>query len=65
MSTKDRASNGARDPKGRVTKAVGGITTSNRDLQKKSTTDQVKAGMKAAVENLEDAGDTVKDTVTP
>ena len=48
-----------------MTKAVGGITTSNRDLQKKSTTDQVKAGMKAAVENLEDAGDTVKDTVTP
>ena len=65
MSTKDRASNGAQDPKGRVTTAVGGITISNRDLQTKSTTDQVKAGMKGAVENLEDAGYTVKDTVTP
>jgi uncharacterized protein YjbJ (UPF0337 family) len=64
MGTKDRASNRAQDPKGRVTKAVGRIT-GNRDLKNKSTTEQVKAGMKTAGENLEDAGYTVKDTVTP
>jgi uncharacterized protein YjbJ (UPF0337 family) len=65
MSTKDRASNRAQDPKGRVTKAVGRITTSNRDLQNKSTTEQVKAGMNAAVENLEDAVDTQSRTPSP
>ena len=63
MSTKDRASNGAQDPKGRVTKAVGSIT--DPDLENKSTTDQVKAGMKTAKKNLEDAGYKVKDAVTP
>jgi hypothetical protein len=61
MSTKDRGSNGTQDPKGRVTKAVGRIT----DLENKSTTDQVKAGMKTAKKNLEDAGYKVKDAVTP
>jgi len=55
MSTKDRASNGAQDPKGRVTKAVGRIA-GNPDLENKSTTDQVKAGMKTAGEDLKDAG---------
>ena len=64
MSTKDRASNGAQDPKGRVTKAVGGIT-GDGDLKNKSTTDQVKAGMKTAKKNLEDAGYKVKDAVAP
>jgi uncharacterized protein YjbJ (UPF0337 family) len=64
MSTKDRASNRAQDPKGRVTKAVGRIT-GNRDIENKTTTDQVKAGMKTAGENLEDAGYKAKDAVTP
>jgi uncharacterized protein YjbJ (UPF0337 family) len=64
MSTKDRASDGAQDPKGRVTKAVGRITA-DRDLKNKSTTEQVKAGMKTAKKNLEDAGYKVKGTVTP
>jgi uncharacterized protein YjbJ (UPF0337 family) len=64
MSTKDRGSDGAQDPKGRVTKAVGSVT-GNRDLENKSTTDQVKAGMKTAKKNLEDAGYKVKDAVTP
>jgi uncharacterized protein YjbJ (UPF0337 family) len=62
MSTKDRASKRAQDPKGRVTKAVGRITD-NRDLENISTTEQVKAGMKTAGENLEDAGYEVKDAV--
>jgi uncharacterized protein YjbJ (UPF0337 family) len=64
MSTKDKASDGAQDPKGRVTKAVGRITA-DRDIENKSTTDQVKAGMKTAGENLEDAGYKVKDAATP
>jgi uncharacterized protein YjbJ (UPF0337 family) len=63
MGTKDRASNRAQDPKGRVTKAVGRIT-GNRDLKNKTTTEQVKAGMKTAGENLEDAGYKVKDAAT-
>jgi len=57
MSNKDRASDRAQDPKGRVTKPVGGIT-GNLDLKNKNTTEQVKAGMK-------DAGNKVKDAVTP
>ena len=57
MSTKDSASDGVQDPKGRVTKPVGGIT-GNLDLKNKNTTEQVKAGMK-------DAGNKVKDAVTP
>jgi uncharacterized protein YjbJ (UPF0337 family) len=62
MGTKHRASNRAQDPKGRVTKAVG--LTGNRDLKNKTTTEQVKAGMKTAEENLEDAGYKVKDAAT-
>jgi hypothetical protein len=60
MSTEDSGSNGTQ---GRVTKAVGSIT--DPDLENKSTTDQVKAGMKTAKKNLEDAGYKVKDAVTP
>jgi hypothetical protein len=63
MGTKDRASNRAQDPKGRVTKAVG-RTSGNSDLENKTTTGQVKAGMKAAGENPEDAGYKVKDAAT-
>jgi uncharacterized protein YjbJ (UPF0337 family) len=62
MGTKDRASNRAQDPKGRVTKALGRIT-GNRDLKNKTTTEQVKAGMKTAGE-LENAGYKVKDAAT-
>ena len=64
MGTKDRASNRAQDPKGRVTKAVGRSITGNRDLKNKTTTEQVKAGMKSAGENLEDEGYKVKDAAT-
>jgi uncharacterized protein YjbJ (UPF0337 family) len=60
MSTKDRASNRARDAKGRVKETAGGIT-GNRDLKNKGVMDQAKAEMK---ESLEDAGYKVKDTVT-
>jgi uncharacterized protein YjbJ (UPF0337 family) len=63
MSTEDSGSNGTQDAKGRVTKAVGSIT--DPDLENKSTTDQVKAGMKTAKKNLEDAGYKVKDAVNP
>ena len=61
MSTKDRASNGAQDPKGRVTK---GRITGNHDLENRSTAEQVKAGMKNAGKDLKDAEHRVKDTVT-
>jgi uncharacterized protein YjbJ (UPF0337 family) len=46
-----------------VTKAVGRIT-GNRDLKNKTTTEQVKAGMKTAGENLEDAAHKVNDAAT-
>jgi len=61
MSTKDRASNGAQDPKGRVTK---GRITGNHDLEYKTTAEQVKAGMKNVGEYLKDAELKVKDTFT-
>ena len=64
MSTKERASNGAQDPKGRVTKAVGPITD-KADHKNRTTADQVKAGMKTAAKNLEDAGYKAEDAVTP
>jgi uncharacterized protein YjbJ (UPF0337 family) len=63
MSTEDGASNGAQDPKGRVTKAAGRVT-GNRDIENESTTDQVKAGMKTAGEHLGDAGYKAEDAVT-
>ena len=64
MSNKDRASNRARDAKGRVKEAAGSIT-GNRDLENKGKTDQAKAGLKNAGEDLKDAGHKVKDAVTP
>ena len=61
MSTKDRASNGAQDARGRVKEAEGSLTA-NRDLKNKGVTDQAKADMK---KSLEDAGYKVKGAVTP
>ena len=63
MGTKDRASNRAQDAKGRVKEAAGSIT-GNRDLKNKGKTDQAKAGLKNAGEDLKDAADKVKDAVT-
>jgi uncharacterized protein YjbJ (UPF0337 family) len=64
MSNKDRASNRAQDAKGRVKEAAGSIT-GNHDLKNKGKTDQAKAGLKNAGEDLKDAGHKVKDAVTP
>ena len=64
MSNKDRASNRAQDAKGRVKEAAGSIT-GNRDLKNKGKTDQAKAGLKNAGEDLKDAGHKVKNAVTP
>jgi uncharacterized protein YjbJ (UPF0337 family) len=55
MGTKDRASNRAQDAKGRVKEAAGNVT-GNRHLKNKGKTDQAKAGMKNAGEDLKDAG---------
>jgi uncharacterized protein YjbJ (UPF0337 family) len=64
MSNKDRASNRAQDAKGRVKEAAGSIS-GNRDLKNEGKTDQAKAGLKNAGEDLKDAGHKVKDAVTP
>ena len=63
MGTKDKASNRAQDAKGRMKEAAGSIT-GNRDLKNKGKTDQAKAGMKDAGEDLKDAADKVKEAVT-
>jgi uncharacterized protein YjbJ (UPF0337 family) len=63
MGTKDRASNSAQDAKGRVKEAAGSIT-GNDDLKNKGKTDQAKAGLKNAGEDLKDAAGNVKDAVT-
>ena len=63
MSTKDRASNNTQDVKGRVKEAAGSIT-GNDDLKNKGKTDQAKAGMKNAGEDVKDAAHKVKDAIT-
>ena len=63
VGTKDRASNRAQDAKGRVKEAAGSVT-GNRDLKNKGKTDQAKAGMKNAGEDLKDAAHKVKDAIT-
>jgi uncharacterized protein YjbJ (UPF0337 family) len=63
MSDKDRASNNRQDVKGRVKEAAGSIT-GNDDLKNKGKTDQAKAGMKNAGEDVKDAAHKVKDAVT-
>jgi uncharacterized protein YjbJ (UPF0337 family) len=63
MGTKDRASNRAQDAKGRVKKAAGSIT-GNRDLKNKGKTDQARAGLKNAGEDLKDVAVEVKNAVT-
>jgi uncharacterized protein YjbJ (UPF0337 family) len=61
MSTKDRASDGAGDAKGRVKQAARSLT-GNGELKNKGVTDQAKVDMK---ESLEDAGYKVKGATTP
>jgi uncharacterized protein YjbJ (UPF0337 family) len=63
MSTKDRASNRAQDAKGRVEEAAGSLT-GNRDLKNQGKSDQAKARVKNAGEDLKDAAHEVKDAVT-
>lgn len=63
VGTKDRASNRAQDTKGRL-KEAGSSVTGNRDLKNEGKTDQAKAGVKNAGEDLKDAAHTVKDAVT-
>ena len=63
MSTKDRASNRIQDTKGRVKEAAGSIT-GNDDLKNKGKTDQAKAELKNAGEDLKDAAGKVKSAVT-
>ena len=63
MGTKDRASNRAQDAKGRAKEAAGSVT-GNRDLKNKGKTDQAKAGMKNAGEDVKDAAHKVKDAIT-
>ena len=63
MSNKDRASNRAQDAKGRVKEAAGSVTC-NRDLENKGKTDQAKAGLTNAGEDLKDAAHKVKGAVT-
>jgi uncharacterized protein YjbJ (UPF0337 family) len=64
MGNKDRASNNAQDVKGRVKEAAGSIT-GNDELKNKGKTDQAKAGLKNAGEDVKDAAHRVKDAVTP
>jgi uncharacterized protein YjbJ (UPF0337 family) len=63
MGTKDRASNRAQDAKGRVKEAAGSAV-GNDDLKNKGKTDQAKAGMKNAGEDVKDAAHKVKDAAT-
>jgi uncharacterized protein YjbJ (UPF0337 family) len=63
MGRKDRASNKMQDAKGRVKETVGSAV-GNEDLENKGRTDQAKAGMKDAGEDLKDAAHKVKDAVT-
>jgi uncharacterized protein YjbJ (UPF0337 family) len=63
MGTKDRASNNAQDAKGRVKEAAGSVT-GNDDLKNKGKTDQAKAGMKNAGEDVKDAAHKVRDAFT-
>jgi uncharacterized protein YjbJ (UPF0337 family) len=62
MGTKDRASNKVQDAKGRAKEAAGSIT-GNSDLKNKGKTDQTKARVKNAGEDMKDAAHKVKDAV--
>jgi uncharacterized protein YjbJ (UPF0337 family) len=63
MGIADRASNKAQGAKGRVEEAAGTMS-GDPDLKKKGKTDQAKARVKNAGEDLKDAADKVKDAVT-
>ena len=62
MGTKDKASNKAQDLKGKGKEAVGSAT-GNRDLRTKGKSDQTKAALKDAGENIKDAASKVKNAV--
>jgi uncharacterized protein YjbJ (UPF0337 family) len=63
MGTKDRASNLFQEAKGRVEEAIGSIV-GKHDLKDKGETDQAEAGAKNVGEDLKDAVQDVKGTVT-
>jgi uncharacterized protein YjbJ (UPF0337 family) len=63
VGNKDRASNKLQDAKGKVKENVGSAV-GNKDLENKGKTDQAKAGMKDAGEDVKDAVHKVKDAVT-
>jgi uncharacterized protein YjbJ (UPF0337 family) len=63
MGTRDRASNKLQDSKGKVKETVGSAV-GNKDLKNKGKTDQAKAGLKDAGEDVKDAANKVKDAVT-
>jgi uncharacterized protein YjbJ (UPF0337 family) len=60
MGIKDRASNRAQDARGRIKEAAGRIV-GNHDLKIKGKSDQAKAGLKNAGEDLKDAVGKIKD----
>ena len=63
MGTKDRASNRAREAKGKAKEAAGSVT-GNRNLKNKGKADQAKDQAKYAIEDLKDGPHKVKDAVT-
>ena len=63
MGTKDRASNKRQDAKGKVKETVGSAV-GNKELENKGKTDQAKAGLKDACEDVKHAVHKVKHTVT-
>jgi uncharacterized protein YjbJ (UPF0337 family) len=60
MGTKDRASNKLQDAKGKAKETVGSAV-GNKALENKGKTDQAKAGLKDAGEDVKDAATKVKD----
>lgn len=64
MGTKDKASNKMQDTKGKLKETVGSAV-GNEDLEHKGKSDQAKAGLKNAGEDVKDAANKVKDAVTP
>jgi uncharacterized protein YjbJ (UPF0337 family) len=62
VGTRDKASNKAQDLKGKVKEKVGSAI-GNKDLRIKGKTDQAKAGLKGAGENMKDAVSNVKEAV--
>jgi uncharacterized protein YjbJ (UPF0337 family) len=63
MGPQNRASNKTQDAKGKVKETVGSAV-GNKELENKGKTDQAKAGLKDAGEDVKDAVHKVKDAVT-